>query len=157
MWFMGSIDYVKSSRIGDIIDFYRSRHIVHLNQIVLPWFDKFSKITGVNVLGTPFDTKAGYATFDVAAGRVFVVRTENLSNLTPVIQGLPGLNQFAESHMNVSKKKWYSEIYKDFFDNIFLSDEEIDVYFNNKTMRHFYNPSEIDAMISRYSCRRAPL
>jgi hypothetical protein len=122
------------------------------------WFDRhFKSSLGLNIYDFPFDAEKGWQIIETDLLRILIVRFEDINR-----NYLEAVNSFvALSHgggirydkmipANVSDKKWYGSLMKDFRQQITFKKEILDSAYNSKYCSHFYTSSEIDKMRSKH-------
>jgi hypothetical protein len=122
------------------------------------WFDHhFLTSTGIDVYDHPFDPEKGWTIIRSNGFRVLIVRFEDIrKNYLEAINGFMGgraENPREYSRMwpnNVSGKKWYGELMKEFKSTVRFTKQELDDVYESKYCAHFYTKDEVRNMRSRW-------
>lgn len=126
------------------------------------WFDShFKPATGVDIYEYPFDRAKGWQITETDAWRILVVRFEDINkNYCEAVNAFVtprfGNNIRYEKMrpFNVSEDKWYISLMKDFKSQITFKQETLDSAYCSKYCMHFYTPSEIERMKSKYRVQK---
>ena len=124
-----------------------SHAITHYRQDVFSWFDyEIKDVFGIDVYEYPFDTERGYTIIEKDNVSILIIKMESLSTLENVIGNFIGDEEYKLINRNNASGKMYRYVYKDFKDNIQLSPDYFDFYYNgNSKFEHFYSADEIKA------------
>ena len=125
------------------------------------WYDKhFEPATGVCIYNHDFDKERGWSIHQDGRWRMLVLRFSDVET-----NHVEAINSFLVSRFgeraeiealrssNVSGKKWYASLMKEFRSKIDFSNYELDRAYNSTYMRHFHTEQEISSMRSIWRVR----
>lgn len=122
------------------------------HDFALDWFDReIRDVFGVDVYDSPF--RAGHGCeFDCAAGRLLVLRTEDLATTGgEAIGAFLGLGPLTLLHYNRSADRDYSDTYRRFLKELRLTPAYLDRMYGSRLACHFYSPDEIGSFRARWT------
>ena len=110
------------------------------------WFDReFLPTTGVNIYDYPFNTEHGYTEIHTEDYDILVLQLEQLNENMAIIQRFLGLSEpFELMNRNMSSKKWYHLLYKEFKAAYKPPGQFIDALYSSTFMTHFYSEADIE-------------
>jgi hypothetical protein len=162
---VGAREDVLKMDVGELIDIFRERWANHPR---LPdttiWFDRaFLPATGINIYDHAFDRERGWTIFRHDRWRVLVTRFEDINrNYVEAINAYLG-ERFGPDAVcaelrsaNLSEKKWYSELMREFKSRITFTPGEIEELYSSPYCAHFYTPGEIETMKSKWKTGERP-
>ncbi len=125
------------------------------------WYDKhFEPATGVRIFDHYFDKKKGWEIHKSGRWRMLVlrfsdVRTNHVDALNCFLTSRFGEHARIESlrSSNVSSKKWYAALMKEFRNRLDFTSDELDRAYESRYMRYFHTDREIDEMRSMWRIR----
>lgn len=117
------------------------------------WFDHEVKdVFGVDVFDTPFPRSGLGQTHACEAGRLIVVRFEDLMEDVPTALGsFFGTEPIELGHHNRSADMPYAESYQAFMARIRLDDAYLDRMYGSRLARHFYDRAELEQLRDRFA------
>jgi glycosyltransferase involved in cell wall biosynthesis len=126
-----------------------------INESPNQWFDMQIKqipAFGIDVYAEPFPKDLGYKIYPgTSRARLLVMRLENLNECAErAIYEFLGLKNFTIHNTNVGEEKDYAELYRTFKQTP-LPLEYVSKIYDTKLARHFYNKSELEAFIKRWT------
>ncbi len=112
----------------------------------LYWFDSQLKdVFDIDVFASEFPKAAGYEVYDGEKVRLLLMRLENLTAcVQDAIEVFFGIQDFKLINVNIGNQKKYNKIYRDFLENANLPANYIDLMYDSKFCKHFYNSDEIE-------------
>ncbi|OBG36923.1 putative capsular polysaccharide synthesis family protein [Mycobacterium sp. E3198] len=126
------------------------------------WFDRhFEPATGIRIYDHGFDPEKGWQIFREGKWRVLVLRFEDIekNHLDAINEFVVG--RYGESSRverlwpaNLSSRKWYFDLMKDFLQEIQFSATDIEAAYGTPYARYFYTEQELATMRSRW--RKSP-
>lgn len=119
----------------------------------LEWFDKEVKQhLGIDVLAEAFPTSQGFNTYTGKRADLLLIRLEDLSECgTKAIREFMGIDAFRLGGAQRGSRKYYSEVYRRFLDQIVLPDKLLDLLYGSRLVTTFYSPEEIAAFRKKWS------
>jgi hypothetical protein len=112
----------------------------------------------LDLLSVPFDQTQKYIRIESSnQSKILVaVRFEDIANWKRILSiALPERKEFNYQSDNLSKDKWYSNLYLKFKENFKIRKEDLDQIFDHsihtRVLQHFYTAEEIDRMKSKYT------
>ncbi len=132
----------KRDNINALIDEYFN-FFNHSNGI--NWFDnEIKKHLGIDVYDYEFDKNSGFSIINDRNINLLIIKMEKLrENGEEAIKNFLGLENFNLEEHNLSADKWYSNLLKDFRNQISYSQNFADNLYNSKYLQHFYTEDEI--------------
>ncbi|OUM98899.1 MAG: hypothetical protein BAA02_11925 [Paenibacillaceae bacterium ZCTH02-B3] len=119
---------------------------------IFHWFDtEIKDHFGIDVLAHPFDKYNGYVVCEENGHRLLVLQFERLPNLSDIIREFLGLSEFELIRENISEKKDYGFVYREFLKRIRFDEAFLDRMYDNKFTRHFYSDEEIETFRRKWS------
>lgn len=125
------------------------------------WYDKhFEPATGIRLFDHPFDPEVGWSIFRSGRWRVLVLRFSDIG-----INHVEALNYFVTERFgeaarleglrpsNISSRKWYGELMKEFRKKLTFSTDELDRAYDSELVRYFHTEREIDEMRRKWAVR----
>jgi hypothetical protein len=154
-WFLADRETVEALSTDDLIDAFRARHVSGFRGSIEPWFDHFNEVVGVDAFAKPFPTDRGYCELPASEGvaKVALIRQENLSAAGSWLGEFVGA-PFVLREIHRTADKWQGRQYADFLSTFRPTQDELDLYYNCRIMRHFYSPEEIRAFRARWETPR---
>jgi hypothetical protein len=113
------------------------------------WFDTFVEAVKIDIFAEPFNKEKGCQVYTAGRTRLMMIRLEDLDNLQEELGVFLGLPELRFANRNISEKKWFGDLYKDFKKRWIPEPEEVAAYMNSKVMRHFYTEVEIQRFLRR--------
>lgn len=119
----------------------------------LDWFDnEVRDVFGVDVFERPFPGDGAGCVYSCVAGKLLVLRTEDLSaHGGEAIGAFLGRDPIALEHSNRSVDLSYGPAYARFMSELRLSPAYLDRMYGSKLARHFYSPAEITTFRERWT------
>lgn len=78
------------------------------------WFDReLKQLTGIDIFEHPFDRTQGYSVINSGPYELLLLRSEQLSNLLPVVSDFVGF-EVVLAEVNRGDAKWYGAAYRQF-------------------------------------------
>lgn len=123
------------------------------HHVPLTWFDvEVHETLGIDVYAQPFPKEQGYIELRNGPFELLVLRAELPdADKAAAIQQFLGLRQFKIVRENVSRKKWYADLYNHFKQHLKLPLDYLTEMSAAKYTRHFYTDEEIKQMTKRWS------
>jgi len=117
----------------------------------LTWFDDhIKKYFNIDVYKTPFP-QSGIAEYSSKNIKLLVFKIDiSDSEKEAAIRKFTGLPSFKLNNANVSDKKEYQDMYKDFIKSFSAPESYIEKFEKSKYFNHFYSKDEINRVISRW-------
>lgn len=112
-WYFGTRDEIEHGQTNDLIHFSNSRHPVHFQNLVEPWFDEFRDATGVDVYLHRFPTELGWLETERPV-KIFVYRAEDIQQYGQALAHFLRKPTLSVGRANVGAEKWYSAKYRMF-------------------------------------------
>lgn len=115
----------------------------------LSWFDvELSRFLGQDILAHQFDPARGYAIYELDKARVFLAQHEALGSL------IGPLSEFCQTditlqQVNATATKWYKCLLEDFTKIYRPPASYLDLLYNSRVVRHFYNETQISQFRAR--------
>lgn len=147
---VGEDEVVRPSGVDDLIDLFHER-LPDLVEFADSWFDdELAPVAGVDAFAVPF-TGDGWQRHDCDSCDLAIVRTEDLDRVVaPMTTALFGA-AVPLQQTNVGTAKPYRAYYRAFTDALRLSPAEADAVRNTRHARHFYDESEIEPRLAKYT------
>ncbi|OEF99782.1 hypothetical protein BHF71_00985 [Vulcanibacillus modesticaldus] len=109
------------------------------------WFDKeLKRAFNIDIYDYNFDKEKGFSIIKKDNINLLVIKMEKLNELEKQIGDFLEIEDFKLKNVNISSKKWYADLYKDFKKKFSPSEEYIDTLYNSRYMKHFYSEEEIN-------------
>jgi hypothetical protein len=116
------------------------------------WFkEELEAATKIDIFDYPFDKDKGYTIINKKKLSILVLTLEKLNDNEAIIADFIEDPNFKLEHKNNGSKKWYADLYDSFKKRNLLSAEELDFYYNNDIVRHFYNEETIESFKRKWS------
>ncbi len=125
----------------------------HEHEYVLNWFDtEFKEYLGFDIYAHPFDKQKGYSIYKTKNADILCVSTEKLSScIETAMKEFAGMDIKASKASNTSENKEGKELYNELIKNYKAPKEKLDLLYNSKYVRHFYDEKEIKGFIEKWS------
>lgn len=125
----------------------------HDHEYVLNWFDtEFKEYLDFDIYAHPFDKQKGYSIYKTKRADILCVSTEKLNScIETAMKEFAGMNISAAKSSNTSENKEGKELYRELVKNYKAPKEKIDLLYNSKYVRHFYDEKEIAAFRKQWS------
>lgn len=125
----------------------------HDHEYVLNWFDtEFKEYLDFDIYAYPFDKQKGYSIYKTKRADILCVSTEKLNSCIEVaMKEFAGINITLSKSANESKNKEGNELYNQLIRNYKAPKEKLDLLYNSKYVRHFYDEKEIASFIKKWS------
>lgn len=122
----------------------------------LSWFQsQLEPVFGIDVFAVPFDTTAGYATYETPTARLLLIRLEDLeTHGKTAISEFLGLDGFELVSTNRARNKPYSDLYSAFERDVTLPASYLARMYDSRLARHFYTDAEIEGFKERWTKAR---
>lgn len=139
--------------LADIRDAFLDRYD---HDAPLSWFEsQLEPVFGIDVFAVPFDTEAGYATYETPTARLLLIRLEDLeTHGKAAISEFLGLDEFELVSTNLARDKPYSDLYAAFERSVTLPASYLARMYGSRLARHFYSDSEIEAFKEQWTKER---
>ena len=116
--------------------------------------DWLKKICLVSLVHTHFnidilDNFNKYKYYDLPDIRILFIRFEDIDNRQAIFESI-GMNYIPTKSNDTSLNTKVRDIYKFVNDNIYFSETELDVIYNNPTVKQIYSPDEIQLFRKKY-------
>lgn len=112
---------------------------------VAHYYEKeFLSITGIDVLKYQFDKSKGYEIIKNGNVEVMVIRMESLNNVEEEIAKYLEVEEFKIGVINTGDEIGSKYAYKQFKENVVFTPEELNYYYDNDAVRHFYTDEQIE-------------
>lgn len=123
----------------------------HLDSIALRVIHSFDYqyFCGLDVYDMPFNIDSKYAVLSNDYLRLFLYRRENLQEISTALGEFIGNSSLEVEY--AEKLKVHLPIVREIMDQFVLPEEKLKKLYSARYMRHFYLPSEIDALIKYWS------
>lgn len=126
-------------------------HMIRVNGGIFQWFEReLEEVYHINILDYPFDRDKGYSIIKKGNIELLIYKVEKLNELEKDIGNFLGIDEFKFKNSNLSKNRDYRYTYKQVLDEIQLSENYIDMYYNNQYMNHFYTEKERDIFLKKW-------
>lgn len=132
-----------------------SKLMIKIRGRLFEWFDEeLVEMCGINIIEHPFNKEKGYSIITENNVEILVLRTEDLSKMSDIIQNFVGAQQFKLVRENVGVTKGYAHIYDKIKKELKLPKEYVEYYYkDNLYMNHFYSRKEQDRFYNKWkSC-----
>ncbi|WP_375534268.1 putative capsular polysaccharide synthesis family protein [Alteribacillus sp. HJP-4] len=107
------------------------------------WFhEEFKKAWNVDIYAYPFNKEEGHAVIEKDNMEILLLKMEKLDDSEEVLREFLELDHFSLIKDNMSEKKWYHSVYKEFKSMIKPSEEYINKLYSTSYMKHFYSNEE---------------
>lgn len=116
------------------------------HDLALNWFDTdFFNYTGYDIFKTPFDKTKGYQIYKIDnQTELLIIRTDKLSMVfTKAMKEYIGVTFDKLINFNLSKNKKDGFVIKALKSYYYEEENDLDLVYNSKFMRHFFNDKEI--------------
>ncbi|MEO5642589.1 MAG: putative capsular polysaccharide synthesis family protein [Bacteroidia bacterium] len=125
----------------------------HDHEYVLNWFDtEFREYLDFDIYAHPFDKQKGYSIYKTKRADILCVSTEKLSScIEEAMKKFAGMNINASRSSNTSENKEGKELYRELVQHYKAPKEKLDLLYNSKYVRHFYDDNEIAGFIKKWS------
>lgn len=116
------------------------------------WFDdQVRDVFGIDVYATPFPHARGYAIYQNERARLLLLRLEDLNRCAQRALGdFFGLGELPLAIKNSGETKRYGALYRQFIDELRLTDTYVEKMHASVYARHFYTSEELSASIARW-------
>lgn len=109
----------------------------------MTWIDREIRgQLGIDLYSHLFDPAQGWMRIRQRHIDLLVVRAENLDQCVPVISQFTGIAELHLPKVNLSDRKWYGTLYRDFRESYVPSPALLDELYDTLYMRHFYSAEE---------------
>lgn len=127
--------------------FILSEMIMEYKMDEFSWFlYEIKRVFGIDVYQEPFNKEKGYGFIRKGNVEIFIYKLEALNRLEGVIGDFLGQEGFQLKNVNVGGEKIYSKTYQALKNEIKISNQYFEYYYNNNTeYSHFYTDEEIDS------------
>ena len=117
---------------------------------------EFQSVSGFDLLRHDFDTGQGYTLLRHGRDAAVVFRTSEMNRtLSGALAGLTGRSPENLSDRNVAAKKEYAKLYNEVVSRLRAPAELVqDIYRRHAYMTHFFDQTEIDDLVRRWSASR---
>ncbi|MEH2952612.1 putative capsular polysaccharide synthesis family protein [Candidatus Merdisoma sp. JLR.KK011] len=150
----GTADRFFAQRIKEGKDFQQIvfELMVKIQNRQFEWFeDELKELCGVDIYSYPFDKEKGYTVISANEVEILLLKVEKFSELTNVIRDFTGNSHLELLNDNVGKNKEYAHLYQDMKENIKLSKEYVEHYYNHHPyIEHFYTEEEQKEFLSKW-------
>lgn len=134
---------------GNFFEYFFHKKINHF--YFNEWFDKeLLKALDINIYNYSFDKEAGYKIIKKDNISILIIKVEKLNQLENEIKKFTGYSDFELVRTNSANRKWYSEIYKNFKNNVKFDENLINKIYTTKFVKHFYSENEIKKFKNRW-------
>jgi len=135
---------------SELLRLYLSNNQSHYRS--LDWFDNNLKThIDVDVYSSDFDRNKEYSVIEAGDYRVLLLRSEAQDNVKEfAVREFLGLKKFSLINENVGEQKSYSDLYRQFVDEVKLPSAHVEKMLESKYARHFYGEAEIEEVRRRW-------
>lgn len=118
----------------------------------LTWIDKeLNEIFDLNIYNESFDIQRGHQFYSSNVADILLIRLEDLDSIDPRLIGeFVGIENLSIEKGNIGNKKFYSDIYQLFKENMGLPKEYVKEVYSSKYAKHFYSEHELDQFASKW-------
>lgn len=136
-WYVGPEENVRQLGIKELSNAFiacpMAKHLAPLN-----WFDtQLKQFFGIDVFEHSFDCE-----WKIYQEKALLIRLEDLDRASSVIGDFLNID-YKSIRANEARKKWYADKYEKFRRQSVLPPAYLDMIYNSRFMRHFYNNEEI--------------
>jgi Putative capsular polysaccharide synthesis protein len=116
------------------------------------WFDKeFKPVLGLDVYEHPFPHDKGHQRIDSGPYEVLIMRHDLDDRVKEkCLSELVGVGAVSLTPRNVSSRKPYADVYREFLRRVELPEDYVDRLLDSKYARHFYGPEELARFRARW-------
>ncbi|MDL4838959.1 putative capsular polysaccharide synthesis family protein [Aquibacillus rhizosphaerae] len=120
--------------------------------VPLKWFEKeFKYFVGIDIYKYPFNKQEGHLYIKKENIEVLLLTAEKLNNNENVIRKFINDRNFSLFNTNVSSKKWYSDIYKNYKTNHKLSENDLNKFYDSEVITYFYSDDDISKFKEKWT------
>lgn len=145
-------DYYKSGVVSreKLTNIYLNRFIEH--DMPLNWFDdELKKVLVFDIYNYAFPARTGYDIYHVKKADILLIKLEKLNECSgEAFKKYLGMTDFSLMTANTSKEQKYHEDYQKFIKEVRLPKQYIDMMYDSKYMRHFYEKDEIEHLQKKW-------
>ncbi|MCI8454244.1 MAG: hypothetical protein HFE84_06490 [Lachnospiraceae bacterium] len=126
--------------------------MIEIQNRLFGWFfEELKESCDIDVFAYPFDKEKGYTILSQNGIEVLVIKTEQLSQMTEVIQKFVDNRRFELLNTNVGSDKEYAHLYAEVKKRLVLPKEYVEHYYiNNPYMDHFYSKEEQKCFLDKW-------
>jgi len=145
------VDLRKINNLGlmELIYFFNKNYLLNLENYH-PFLD-VNDFGNLNILNTPFDKNKGYQYYENDKVRALILRFDKINEWDTIIK--THLDDIERNYYNfridnLSKNKWYYNLYCQFQQNYFVKSDTLDQKFklHENLMNYFYNSTDIQTI-----------
>lgn len=154
-----TIEAARSASINDLLSrFYAWEYGI---EEATEWYENhFKPATGVDIYDHPFDCDQGWDVIESNGWRILILRFLDINH-----NHVEALNKFLSMRygsrkrvlglqaVNVSSKKWYSDLMREFKDQVTFSRDEMKRAYASRYSRHFYSNQELQNFRNQWRLR----
>lgn len=110
------------------------------HHVPLTWFDwEIRDLFGVDVFAQPFPHKQGYQIYHGERTDVLVIKLESLNDcVSKAFEEFLGIKNFTLIRENTASDKWYSDLYREFVNQVQMPTDYQEQMRNSRYARYFY-------------------
>lgn len=130
-----------------INDFFNKTY----HEVPLNWFDiELKRHFGIDIYKYKFPKEKGFYIIKYKNIELLLLKLEMFNQCLNDIKNFIG-EDFEIKNENISEKKWYSDMYKDFKKEIIFPKEYLEKMYRSKFTNHFYTEEEINRFYSKWT------
>lgn len=140
--------------IDEMLRSFMSKYVN--SRVPMDWFDQELKYYfEVDIFQHRFDKETGHALIKTKNIEVLLLTSESINQNVQNIAEFVNHKHLDLTNGNISEKKWYSGIYKEFTRAYTIPIGEAEKIYNSKTVKHFYNKHSREVMMNKWTEERA--
>lgn len=148
-WFVGRQEEVLEKNIDWLINDYNAKVVPHIHNLVGLWLENYEQIISCKV--NEFTRAKGCLKKSLNNVHYYIYKLENLTEFHQGMANDKFLNKVNIVNSNVSKEKWYAEIYEDFKNKFQISKDGYDALYGNISfVRYLYGDHEIRSLTKSF-------
>jgi hypothetical protein len=147
LFYVGSEDYVKSLPVDKIIEIFLQRVVEYHPQ---HWFNILNRTLDINIFHRSFNKADGYQIYNGKNFELLIIRYDKINQTTDIIKDFLELSNFELHNSNVSKNKWYADLYSEFKDTFRPPDWMITRYLRSIVQNYFMDQQETQMALKFY-------
>lgn len=130
-----------------IKDFFETTN----HDVPLTWFDlELKKNFGIDIYDYDFPKEKGYLVIEKGNIELLLLKLEKMSECLIAIKEFLEVADFNVVNANHATEKWYSQLYKDFKQEIIFPKTYLDKMYNSRYANYFYTDEEINKFYSKW-------
>jgi Putative capsular polysaccharide synthesis protein len=126
----------------------------HEHNMPLTWFDEEMKtVFGIDVFSVNLPSnERHFFRYTSGNSELLVMKTERINEMArEALQQFLQINDFQLVQSNLSEQKAYNRVYRDFVKRVQLPRQYLDMMYESRYVKYFYNSEEIERFRKRWS------